>query len=723
MGAGRRGCTAGARRQRRLPVNLNRTTDVLGSTGSLSAPEGARGFFWKRAPSQRLLDIDGLEAPHDFPRLAADAIAAARNDLRGVEEKGPEELVTTIDNASNGLCRIADAAELCRNVHPNQEFVAAASEAVGSIAAYMGEVNFDVGIYEAMQRGEASADFEELPVELRKVLQHMRVSMEHEGIHLPEAEKAECLTLLEREQTLSFEIVQEQEQLRQAGTQDVDGYWLPVEKVQAAFGGAVGSLKKRQIGSVSEVHVPSDVMWLEQLLKHAPCADTRRLAYEGQQAIETGELSIAELRFVRHRLARIRGYDTWCDYAQRESLLHSPEQVLHFLEGAWERLRPGLEADLRELAAEKELSGLGEPVLEAWDLPLLLNRSKRDNADTALVSPYLSYASLMRGVELVLSRLLGVAFASETPGPGEVWHPSVQKYTLRERDHVLGILYLDPFSRPGKTVQMAQFTVRGSKELSDGSRQTPVTALAYSLPPNGQMSLSLAVSFMHEIGHAMHSLLSETKMQHLSGTRGAVDFVEFPSHLFEHFVLDMNCLSAYATHSQTGAAMSFDVQERCRRQKSRFAHFEAVQQLMYAIVDQSFYSHHIDETSGVPLVHKQLEEGLSRFDRDFHGPFNGNFSSLLGLSRPARFDHLIHYGGSYYCYLFNRALSAHVWQHGFQDDPFGEEPGRRLRGLFRGGSVVQNLDVIEALCPNAGGLRADSVPLDAFVAQLQASTM
>lgn len=78
----------------------------------------------------------------------------------------------------------------------------------------------------------------------------------------------------------------------------------------------------------------------------------------------------------------------------------------------------------------------------------------------------------------------------------------------------------------------------------------------------------------------------------------------------------------------------------------------------------------------------------------------------LALSSPARFDHLVHYGGSYYCYLFNRvrafsatspsellavhaewqteALAAHVWRQSFQADPFNRETGVRLRGRTAG---------------------------------------
>lgn len=42
-----------------------------------------------------------------------------------------------------------------------------------------------------------------------------------------------------------------------------------------------------------------------------------------------------------------------------------------------------------------------------------------------------------------------------------------------------------------------------------------------------------AQMLFHELGHGMHSVLSETEFHHLSGTRGALDYVEFPSILFE----------------------------------------------------------------------------------------------------------------------------------------------------------------------------------------------
>ena len=55
-----------------------------------------------------------------------------------------------------------------------------------------------------------------------------------------------------------------------------------------------------------------------------------------------------------------------------------------------------------------------------------------------------------------------------------------------------------------------------------------------------------------QVGHALHTLLARTQLQHTSGTRGPMDFVEIPSHLLEHFGRDPHVLRLLSGHAQTG---------------------------------------------------------------------------------------------------------------------------------------------------------------------------
>ncbi|CAK9010408.1 unnamed protein product [Durusdinium trenchii] len=444
----------------------------------------------------------------------------------------------------------------------------------------MSEVNLDIGVYEPMKKAEASHEFQEMSLEARTVLHHMRVSMEHEGIHLPAAEKEECIQLLDSEQQLSFDILNRQEQLRHQASEE--GAWVPLASL-GDFRGQVGGLPHRQ----DEVLIPRDSVLADHILK-SPDQDARRRVYEAQQGRDKiGEEHMVSLLATRQRLAKIRGYESWAHYAQRDALFSSPQRVQNFLDSAWQQLRPGFVAELHLLSKEKK-SLSNETHLQPWDVPYLLHLCKQKHKEADEISEYLTYASLMKGVELILSRLLGLQFTQEEPEAGELWHPSVQKYAIRDQDEILGILYLDPFQRAGKRVQSAQFTLQGSKLLDDGGRQTPKTCLVYALPPAARgLTAGFAATFMHEIGHAVHSLLSETQFQHLSGTRGTIDFVEFPSHLFEHFVLDPECLALYASHTGTGRELPQHLRQAHRRRP--FSHFEAVQQLMYAAVDQAFF--------------------------------------------------------------------------------------------------------------------------------------
>lgn len=71
----------------------------------------------------------------------------------------------------------------------------------------------------------------------------------------------------------------------------------------------------------------------------------------------------------------------------------------------------------------------------------------------------------------------------------------------------------------------------------------------------------------HEFGHALVGLLSRTKRYHHAGTRGPLDYSEFPSTFLEYFCWDIRFLSLFLRHKDTNKMITDDVIETYRRKR------------------------------------------------------------------------------------------------------------------------------------------------------------
>ena len=117
--------------------------------------------------------------------------------------------------------------------------------------------------------------------------------------------------------------------------------------------------------------------------------------------------------------------------------------------------------------------------------------------------------------------------------------------------HFLNVFLLFLYRRPIKFPGAAHFSLRcgcsnTTQNFNNASifmqnnvvrekeqYQLPIVALSFNFVTkstsgarNTLLSLGDIETLHHEWGHALHSLLSRTTFQHLSGTRGATDFIE-----------------------------------------------------------------------------------------------------------------------------------------------------------------------------------------------------
>ena len=149
--------------------------------------------------------------------------------------------------------------------------------------------------------------------------------------------------------------------------------------------------------------------------------------------------------------------------------------------------------------------------------------------------------------------LYGITFRERTDLP--VYHPDVRVFEVVDTDNQpLALFIADYFARSNKQggAWMGNFV-----DQSRLFRQLPVIINNVNVPkpPAGEpvlLSFDDVNSLFHEMGHALHGMLSNVQYRSLSGTRTANDFVEYPSQFNEMWEREPAVLAHYARHYQSG---------------------------------------------------------------------------------------------------------------------------------------------------------------------------
>lgn len=166
-------------------------------------------------------------------------------------------------------------------------------------------------------------------------------------------------------------------------------------------------------------------------------------------------------------------------------------------------------------------------------------------------------------------------------------------------------------------------------------RQPAIVLISSPIRDLNAVSFTESQSIFHEFGHAVHSVLSETRLQTLSGTRGSIEIAEIPSTLFE-------CL-----HSGLHDTPVQSVDER---------------QVLLAKFDQ--------------LIHSQVPGA------------EGYIQDLIPKRLPkVDIPHLASYGASYYVYPLSKHVANRWWTEVFKRDPWNTDASSLLKQklLSRGG--------------------------------------
>ena len=386
---------------------------------------------------------------------------------------------------------------------------------------------------------------------------------------------------------------------------------------------------------------------------------------------------------LKHERAQLLGYDNHAHYVLERRMAETPETVLGFLDKMKAAYKP---------AAQKELEALqnfaqehdGTSDLKPWDVAYYSEKLKQKLFDFSSedLRPYFPLDHVLKGCFDHFGKLFGLKF-EDASGKYDVWHEDVKAFDVSEEKSgkFIGTLYGDFFPRTGKK-QGAWKTSYRSQGLYNGAVERPVIAIVcnFTKPTGDTPSLIThgeVTTLFHEMGHAIHGLLSDITYSSMAGTSVLWDFVELPSQVQENWCYEKETLDMFASHYETGETIPEALIEKLRAAKNFMGGWGGLRQTGFGYLDMAWHTTDPSTIGDVAEFEDTVTADCTLFPR-LAGPMSSSFSHIFAGG----------YSAGYYSYKWAEVLDADTFELFLERGLYDAETADKYKNeiLSRGGS-------------------------------------
>lgn len=364
---------------------------------------------------------------------------------------------------------------------------------------------------------------------------------------------------------------------------------------------------------------------------------------------------ISKLVSLRASKAELLGYKTFADYVLEDRMNKTPSQVYQLLEGLLKYSVPAATKDASEFQKllAKDVPGAK---LEAWDWFYYAEKVKQQkfNFNEEETRPYFEINNVRQGCFDVITKLYGLTFTERKDIP--VYEKDVTVYECKnEKNEHVGIMYFDPYTRASK---VGGAWCNGYREqfVQKGKKVTPIITVCfnYAKSASGRTTLTAeeASTIFHEMGHAIHSLLSNCVYPSTGGTSVPRDFVELPSQILEHWCAQPQVLKMYAKNEK-GEVIPDALIKKMETVGNFNIGFSMTERFAAAYLDMEF--HMLKSTDKIADINAFEKKSMDKI---------GLLSQIPPRYRPTYFSHVFggEYAVGYYSYVWSEVMDADAFQ-------------------------------------------------------------
>lgn len=369
------------------------------------------------------------------------------------------------------------------------------------------------------------------------------------------------------------------------------------------------------------------------------------------RAPENGKI-LEEILKLRKELSLLLGFSNYAEYSLAYKMAESTQQVLDFLYNLAKKAKPQAIKEFEELKEFAKNQGLIN--LEAFDVLYYseLLKKQKFNFYEEEYRPYFEKNSTIHGVFQFLEKFFQISFQKVHT---YTWDPTVEVFDIYKNGSLSGRLYTDLEARNDKKsgAWMHNWISRHRSQLG---LVPPSAFIVANFPPSTGDIPSLlkptdVVTFLHEMGHALHHLLTEVEEPFVSGIHGVEwDAVEFPSQFLENFFYSEEALPFFARHYKTNELLPKDMLEKLIQVKNFQSGMATVRQLEFAIFDMLIHIECPNE-EGVQKILDKVREEVAVIHPPSYNRFQNSFTHIFSGG----------YAAGYYSYKWAELLSANAY--------------------------------------------------------------
>lgn len=661
------------------------------------------------SPAFGLPAFGALKAEHYRPAFEAGMAKNLAEIARIAENPSPpdfENTIAALERSGRLLARVGGVFWNLSATDSTPELQEIEREMSGVLARHENEILLNAALFARVDALHARRNALALTAEQARVLELTHKRFLRAGAKLDETAKRRMAEISERLATLTTSFAQnvladEADYLLLLEESDLDG-------LSEDFRASAAQVAQER-GAPGKYGVTLARSSVEIFLQSSTRRDLRETAFRawasrGENGGATDNRAlIAEILRLREERARLNGFANFAAYKLDDTMAKTPKSVRELLDRVWAPALAAAKAERDDLQALAERDGANVAIgASDWRHYAERVRKERYDLDQAELRPYFQLDRMIAAAFHVAERLFGLSFI-EVEGL-DLYHPSVRAFDVRDATGEHVALFLgDYFARPSKRGGAWMSEFRSQENLDERIRPIVVNVLNFSRAPDGAptlLSLDDARTLFHEFGHALHGMLSDVTYPLVAGTNVTRDFVELPSQLYEHWLLEPEILRGFARHAETGAPMPEELLERIQKSRHFNQGFASVEFCASAYVDLDLHESAIDESFDALAFER---ESLARISMP---------EEIIMRHRTPHFTHVFTgdgYSAGYYSYLWAETLDADAYEAFLEaGDPFAPDIAERLRRhIYAAGGTQDPADAYVAFrgrMPNVDAL-------------------